>query len=1005
MPLELGPQCCDANSYLNIGYTCAAHVELCWSPLRPIGTGLFFSLPFRLGLPVESLVVINTLLAALSVWAGFTATTAVLPRGAPLARALLFASYVGIHGAFFGGLLRNSVSDVPAAVLAMSSIWMLILGGAKARTWYYGAGGAALGLAAIVRSFYLYPAFIALFGLAGFALVGRVGRARAALFIGTCLLPIAVQYGITHSRTGTWTFIDPGRTALAEKEHFDNNLYGYDTVITQPGWHVEYAAPECFSGADVMSDALRKGDARAIGCLWARRQWFYLGSFVPGGRAYLSSAGERRFSLTFLALNTLVLVCGAAWALRRAGRAVLFAVPLTLLAATWGEASFILPEARFLIVFHVVLWMLCAAGAYEFAHSRMPARAPPAMTTSRPFDISSLWARGMGELRRRRPVLLAAVIGASMAVQGMAVLSNFDAEDLRHLYQSRALATSAHLLLPCDGYFCATFRVVTALMHGIFGVHPVAFYALVLLTHLANAALLFAVIRALGPSKLVAFGAAALWGAAPAFQGTLQDFSAYSHVLAASATLWSLWEIARAVEARRPPSAWAVLRTNLVLAAGAATGLDGAVTAIVFPIVTYFLLRPESAPRPTAALLLPASALSLVAVSVNAARLNGLSSISAAVTFFRLVVYGAGALVAGPFVTLDPRGALALFDRGSPTIAVYLSLPFFCALGFVIVRRLVQSEPVERRVILGMLGLSAAAYLGALGARSSLPFDASSVWAASRYQYGATFGLVVALALAVNAIRSEWSWPQRRFVRIGLALSLAGWVAVCFVAARRTYGRDGGDRQWTRDSADLVMDSLRLSISRCPSGDVLYVENDPFRPASPPDAPGTSRADFPGIAAYWIASAGTDDILARTIRFVERDGRLLREVRRRSLPDVSRMFVPPEAVERAHAPMHSIAADAPAEIAQYLEDSENSAVRDHRRAVRLRSSLSELMDGLADAVAQTKIRGRGAVDPEEALRDALSRDPAAKESLRKAIANDPAAMESLRREMQGGKKP
>src|SRR5262249_508955 len=161
------------------------------------------------------------------------------------------------------------------------------------RRWLYAASGAALGLAAIVRAFYLYPALVCSGVLAALALSRRVGWDRFACLAAACLLPIVLQYTVTYSRTGSWSFIDPARVEGGKVEQFQNAWSGYDTVFEVKGLAKYYSAADCFPGSDVMSDAIEKHDVRALGCLLLRRQQFYLGSFVPDGATYLSKAEER----------------------------------------------------------------------------------------------------------------------------------------------------------------------------------------------------------------------------------------------------------------------------------------------------------------------------------------------------------------------------------------------------------------------------------------------------------------------------------------------------------------------------------------------------------------------------------------------------------------------------------------------------------------------------------------------------------------------------------------
>src|SRR5882672_4023421 len=160
MPLEFAPQCCDAPNYVALGEACAKQLTACWHGLRPTGALIYFSLPFRIGLPGESIIVLNALFTLLSAIAGAIALADLSTRKTRASRILLAVGAVVAHACFMAGTIRNSLSDVPAAAVAMLSLWLLILAGSRQRLWLYAAAGAALGIATVLRAFFLYPALL-----------------------------------------------------------------------------------------------------------------------------------------------------------------------------------------------------------------------------------------------------------------------------------------------------------------------------------------------------------------------------------------------------------------------------------------------------------------------------------------------------------------------------------------------------------------------------------------------------------------------------------------------------------------------------------------------------------------------------------------------------------------------------------------------------------------------------------------------------------------------------
>ena len=379
MTIAFAGQCCDAETYLRIGKACATTAASCWTPLRPIGAALYFSVPYRLGLPPETLVVMNLLLVAASIVGCWRAFSVLCAKATVVGRLVPAGIAVLAHLFFMAVPAWNSLSDVPAAALALLGIWLLILGGARRRVWYHATAGSALGAAVLVRASYLYPAFLAAaVCLAASVVLKRQRRSALALFLALGV-SVGVQFYATHGRTGEWSFLDRTTTGRWERRHFGSTMYGRDTLL--PGSAAEYTAPECFRTARDPFDAVRAHDWAAIACLWTRRQEFYFGSYVSAGRVYLSSRSKRHFSEGFLFLNGAALLLGAFFAFS-AHRRKSTSVPLVLVATIWAQATAIVPESRFLMVPHVVLWVLALSAISELASQHNPWREDRPISSS-----------------------------------------------------------------------------------------------------------------------------------------------------------------------------------------------------------------------------------------------------------------------------------------------------------------------------------------------------------------------------------------------------------------------------------------------------------------------------------------------------------------------------------------------------------------------------------------------------------------------------------------------
>lgn len=356
MHLAFSPQAGDAVSYLEMGQDCASDLAKCWNVLRPMGASLFYSLPYRLGLPPTSIIILNWLLLAGSVGLMFW-TTRRLDPGGRWSQRLRLAAIVAVHLAFLWATSWNSLSDLPAGIFALAGVQLMLLAKGIDRWWLYLAIGLSLGAAVSLRAFYLYPAVATIFAL----VLGSVRQPRrllrrcAALVL---LVPLAIQYGETYRRSQMIGFIHPPLEDLARRIHFRSTLAGYDTGF---GGAIRRDGKKCFQDSHNFKDAVDKRDASALACILERRHEFYFGTYTLGGAVYLAKAAERHESTALLIMNTLVFMGALVRLAFRRRRSHSLVVGLFML-MLYAQASVIVPESRFLCVVFVWMWsdILCA---------------------------------------------------------------------------------------------------------------------------------------------------------------------------------------------------------------------------------------------------------------------------------------------------------------------------------------------------------------------------------------------------------------------------------------------------------------------------------------------------------------------------------------------------------------------------------------------------------------------------------------------------------------------
>ncbi len=373
-PMTLAPQCCDASGYIELGMGCAKDLSSCWHSMRPVGSLLYFSLPFRLGLGENWTIAPNALVMAASIAFGVYALRSLLPGATRRSQAWLAGALLLAHAWFGGIFIWNTLSDLPAGGSALMAIWALVLAVSTGRRRFYALSGFALGVSVMIRAFYLYPALACVSVAVPILAWRRSTRLDGAAFAGAFAVPVLVQVSTTHHFTGVWAFIAPVATAYGEDLHFRTVTYGYDTLIPARGFR--YDALQCFRTSQGMLDALTKHAWSELSCLFAYRQWFYFGTYTPWGRVYLWDASERRESVLFFLSNVAVVAVAAAGILVRVRQTPLLVALFVFLGAIWGEATAIIPEARFLIVFYVAAWSFAVVAVMRHIQQRAVVEHP-----------------------------------------------------------------------------------------------------------------------------------------------------------------------------------------------------------------------------------------------------------------------------------------------------------------------------------------------------------------------------------------------------------------------------------------------------------------------------------------------------------------------------------------------------------------------------------------------------------------------------------------------------
>ena len=384
MNVQFAPQCCDAAGYLELGQRCYAEGR-CWDGLRPLGMTLYASLPYRLGLPEESLIYFNLGIALVSVIIAARFIRTVWPTTGTVLSFMRYLIALVPHVAFLWAMCFNSLSDAPAAALALSGLWLTCITIVERRGLVAAsASGLLLGLSVFMRTFYLYPVLLFAAVYAAIAVYRKVAAVSAMALVVALLTPLSLQVASTFAHTGTWSYLDSWVNQwYMGPRHLTSTLYGYDTIVppwrgpdltrspSSPdlitlydGWAAGYDARSCFKGRTGLLPALRDGDLAGALCMLVKRQSFYFGSYAMLGVVYLPSPDTRVWSPWLFVVNIVPLALTLYWLLISADR-VVGVLAFMLLSSMWLVATYGPPEQRFFATIHITMWVIALAAVWS----------------------------------------------------------------------------------------------------------------------------------------------------------------------------------------------------------------------------------------------------------------------------------------------------------------------------------------------------------------------------------------------------------------------------------------------------------------------------------------------------------------------------------------------------------------------------------------------------------------------------------------------------------------
>lgn len=477
-------------------------------------------------------------------------------------------------------------------------------------------------------------------------------------------------------------------------------------------------------------------------------------------------------------------------------------------------------------------------------------------------------------------IALLIAIAANAIVYHPLLENYFTSDDFLNLYRIINCGFWEYLLTPHGGHTLVARNLVFYLCAVLFGIEPAGYFWLVLLTHLANVALLFLVIRRMTGSTRLACLGATLWGTSPVHDGALGWYAVYGHVIATTVLLLILYwvlhiDYRRSDEPRRTLRACYIAALIGTMCFGVGIGI-----AMVLPIVVALLApRTRAAARggiPLWSLLVTVPLLYVGLFAVNGYFFGEGMETPGLVAKFVVELWRT---IIPSTIHLMSYGVIRLvatfgFDASWMTTAAtsYTAIAIFT--GVLLIAALVGGKEIRRALAASaLLGLACYAVIAMGRAALFQVLVSLSMSIQPRYHYAGLvpFTLMLCLALASFGNLPLFSRTTERvggrFSALPSALKTAALVIVLGLIGTTYASSDFSidHHQDARAQVDELLATVMRSVGAAEMGADVYIPNRSF-----PGFFAVSPIVFPGWAAVFAIYHPTNEVEGRHVYFVDK---------------------------------------------------------------------------------------------------------------------------------------
>lgn len=456
----------------------------------------------------------------------------------------------------------------------------------------------------------------------------------------------------------------------------------------------------------------------------------------------------------------------------------------------------------------------------------------------------------------------------------------FYGEDFLNFLHISSLKNPLEYIFSSMGYHLYIFRnLVFYCMFKLFGVNSVAYFSLVLLTHLGSAFVLYKIIHLLTGKASLAAAGATTWGISPVNYATLAWYTVYGHILVGFFFLLFLYDLLRMEKGMLSFSIKIAIRWSIYFFAMAASYGAGLAIVCLSPFAIIMILWGNNQKWKIAASMLPAIALILLLFVTkdyiyyyfsgsmphsNPVALSAALSLHKIILemFIRTISYGIYCIAAFPLL-------FVFSPKTYPSAALFIA---FAVIMLLIVLFFRSKEYRRHYAVFSifLLGLTGMIAYGRAADYHNFHIPMSTAALTLRHYYTILILVAVLLALAANELFLIFP----KFIKTAVFFALFAIFISMYPSAKLAKQMDSlNESESWKEMYDGTIADMETAIRSHPEGSSVFMDN-----SRVPVPLGTFSTGVVMKAAVFIITYPDNTVEGRRVYFVEKNCRVADEI-------------------------------------------------------------------------------------------------------------------------------